>query len=352
MATLPTQILAYRGPIDAMLSRIIDEAFHDVPALSTAAHQGRQLLEDYIARPGKRIRGALVASLYDDFMGTELDEVGLRAAAALEIIQAHLLMIDDVMDKSSTRRGQPALHYVYQDTAQVSLREAEMATILFADIAYAIANHAISCLEAPPQYVTRALGWLQADIMTTNIGQFDDMSQSLGHQPTLEDIMRRYQQKTSYYSFVNPLTLGLTLAGKEKEGRAAAEAFGIPAGVAFQLGDDLLGVFGDPGQTGKSNLDDLREGKYTLLMHFAYLAADETARTTLRRLLGKTDADEADLREMQQVLEVTGAVARARQERRQAADQAIASAINSTVWSKKYGNLLRGLVEFSIERSV
>ncbi len=352
MASLPKQILAYRSAIDAMLPRIIDEAFNDVPALSTAAHEGRQLLEEYIARPGKRIRGALVASLYDDLTGTELNEVGLRAAAALEVIQAHLLMIDDVMDESPTRRGQPALHRAYQDSARVSLREAEMATILFADIAYAIANHAISQLDVPPQHVTRALGWLQADIITTNLGQFDDMSQSPARQPTFDDIMRRYQQKTSYYSFVNPLTLGLSLAGKQDEGRAAAEAFGVPAGVAFQLGDDLLGMFGDPDQTGKSNLDDLREGKYTLLMHCAYSVADDTGRMTLERLLGKADADAADLSEMQRLLESTGAVTHARQQGREAADQAIESAMSSTVWSKNHGNLLRDLVEFSIERSI
>lgn len=351
MDALPAHFLSYRDRIDAIISQVMDEAFAVVPELSSVAHDGRRMLERYITRPGKRIRGTLVASLYDDITEEQYSPIGLRAAAALEIVQAHLLMIDDVMDESPTRRGEPSLHYVYRDATDVSLREAEMATILFADIAYAVANHSISCLEVPSERVVKALGWLQTDIVTTNIGQFDDLSQSLASSPLYEDIIRRYQQKTGYYSFVNPLSLGLILAGASDTGRSEAEQFGVPAGVAFQLGDDMLGIFGDPHKTGKSNLDDLREGKYTLLMHYANMNADSSQRQVLHRLLGKSDADDADLKKVQRLLHDTGAVEQMSLVARQNADQAIRVARTAESWSSTYGNMLCELVAFLVERS-
>jgi geranylgeranyl diphosphate synthase type I len=170
----------------------------------------------------------------------------------------------------------------------------------------------------------------------TNIGQLDDISQTLSNPPAYEDAMRRYQQKTSYYTFVDPITLGRTLAG-ETNVRLAAESFGIPAGMAFQLSDDILGLYGTPDTTGKSNLDDVREGKYTFLIHYALERANQEQRMRLEEILGNASANEGDLRIVQDIVTETGAYEQAQDDAKRYAEAAVEAA---RVWSNPFQSML------------
>jgi geranylgeranyl diphosphate synthase type I len=206
----------------------------------------------------------------------------------------------------------------------------------------------VCTLDASDAAVRDAMRWLNRDIALTNIGQLDDISQTLSNPPAYEDAMRRYQQKTSYYTFVDPITLGRTLAG-ETNVRLAAESFGIPAGMAFQLSDDILGLYGTPDTTGKSNLDDVREGKYTFLIHYALERANQEQRMRLEEILGNASANEGDLRIVQDIVTETGAYEQAQDDAKRYAEAAVEAA---RVWSNPFQSMLVDIVHFAIERSV
>lgn len=347
MAQLPESLTQYRAVLEDTLQAVVTDARNQFPDLSDRSAKCFDLLTEYTLRPGKRIRGSLLAAAYDDVAGGQFNATGLKAGAALEIVQAYLLMVDDVMDESDLRRGKPTVHRLYKELFGSSLREAEMATILLGTVTQTIATDVLCSLDAPADAVRTAVQWLHKDIAFTNIGQLDDISQTITQQPSYDDMVRRYQQKTSYYTFVDPITLGRTLAGEENV-RAKAEAFGVPAGLAFQLSDDVLGLFGAPEATGKSNLDDIQEGKYTFLIHYALERADASQRAQLKAILGNRRATEHDLQIVREVVTATGALDRVKEDAASYADAALQAA---SVWTGSFGELLAETVHFSIERS-
>ncbi len=348
MADLPNDITQYRALLEGTLREVMKDARRQFPDLSDRSARCFEMLTEYTLRPGKRIRGSLLAAAYDDASGEQFGQVGLRAGAALEVVQAYLLMVDDVMDESSLRRGRPTVHRLYEEAFGSSLREAEMATILLGTITLTVATDIMYALDAPADVVREAVRWLNKDIALTNIGQLDDISQTLMQRPSSEDMLRRYRQKTSYYTFVDPITIGRTLAG-EKDVRAKAEAFGVPAGMAFQLSDDMLGLYGLPETTGKSNLDDIQEGKYTFLIHYALERADESQRVAVEEVLGSRTATESDLRRVQDIVTATDAYRRVKEDAISYADAAVEAA---AAWHGAFGMLLVNIVRFSTERSV
>jgi geranylgeranyl diphosphate synthase type I len=349
MTKIPQGLAEYRAVLDDTLQAVMNNARGRFPDLSDRSAKCFELLTEYVLRPGKRIRGSLLAAAYDDAAGEDrFHEIGLRAGAALEIVQAYLLMVDDVMDESQLRRGKPTVHRLYEELFRSSPREAEMATILLGAITQTIATDTICALEAPTDVVREVVRWLHYDIALTNIGQLDDISQTAVNRPAYADMVRRYQQKTSYYTFVGPITIGRTLAGEE-DVRTKAEAFGVPAGMAFQLSDDILGIFGEPEVTGKSNLDDMQEGKYTFLVHYALEGVDASQYAQLMTILGDRSAGEQELSIVREIIETTGALTRVKADAMSYADSAVRA---TEVWPGAFGELLTEIVRFSTERGV
>jgi len=341
----------YNQAIQAKAGTLLDEFVGLLPEHSEIAQWALDQVKEYTLRPSKRIRGSLAASAYDQAKNGQLLEAGLQLGAAIEIVQNYLLIIDDVIDRSATRRGKPTIHRLYQEATKSDEREADMAGILIGSLPGQIVNYVISQIDEQPEAKLAVIRMLALDLTITDLAQIDDIRHQFGREISEEELLRKYEQKSSYYSFVNPLACGLTLAGcDEVAARQDAERFGLPAGIAFQLRDDYLGVFGDSNQTGKPNLDDMREGKYTYMVHLAMKRISDTQRETLEHILGNERAGQAELESLQAILSETGASdeAMARAERyvetaRQAAEEA-------SSWSSPFGKLLAGLVEFSVRR--
>jgi geranylgeranyl diphosphate synthase type I len=235
--------------------------------------------------------------------GGDTDAV-VYAAAWLELFHAFALIQDDVMDGSATRRGKPAMHCALAagypggvDTNGRALRFGFNAAILLGDLALVWSNELLAA--APLSNAQReAAGPVIRKLCTEAIfGQYLDVLATL--------MVARY--KTGSYTVHRPLQLGAVLAGAGPEVLRACRAVGVPLGEAFQLRDDLLGVFGDPARTGKSRLDDLREGKHTTLMALAMQRADPGQGRRLRRLVGDPQLDEAGACAVRGILESTGA---------------------------------------------
>ncbi len=284
-----------------------------VPALDGISEELSSLtdaLTDLIAG-GKRLQPAFCYWGYRGAGGDDGDEV-VTAAAALELFQACALIHDDVMDGSDTRRGQPAVHRRF-----ASLHRTESwvgdpegfgtgAAVLLGDLCLAWSDEMLATSGLPAESLVRGhrvFAEMRTELMG---GQYLDLLEQARGGGSVERALRVARYKSAKYTIEKPLHLGAALAGAGQEVLDAYSGYGLPLGEAFQLRDDVLGVFGDPAETGKPAGDDLVEGKRTVLVALTLDAAPTAAARRLDAALG-TPLDPADVEELRAIIEDSGA---------------------------------------------
>jgi geranylgeranyl diphosphate synthase, type I len=258
---------------------------------------------------GKRLRPAFCQWGFVGAGGDPADERLVDAGAAFELMHAFALFHDDVMDDASSRRGEPTTHAVYADTHRLagwsgeSRRFGEGAAILVGDLALVLSDELLVGASAP---VWRMWNELRAEL---NIGQFLDIVGSVRGERRIEKAERIARYKSGKYTIERPLHLGALLAAPERAGELLPQLsrYGLPLGDAFQMRDDVMGVFGDTAVTGKPVGGDLLEGKPTPLLARAVTAATPAQLAVLDRV-GAADLDADDIAEIQQVIVDTGAL--------------------------------------------
>ena len=299
--------------IDDHLSRQEQRLEEVGPDLAVLVAGIRELLSG-----GKRLRVAFCYWAWRGAGGADCAEI-VTAATGLELFQAAALLHDDVMDGSETRRGRPALH---RHVAQMhddlgwsgdSERFGEAAATLAGDLCLAWSDELFSTSGLPSAAL--AAGRATFDTMRTQLmgGQYlDVLEQAVAEHHGGADVDRALQVlrfKSAKYTVEHPLLLGAAMAGAGPELLAGLSAYGLPLGEAFQLRDDVLGVFGDPGLTGKPAGDDLREGKRTVLIAQVRLLGTPQQQAVVRRHLGDPDLTHAGVTEVREALLDSGAVA-------------------------------------------
>jgi geranylgeranyl diphosphate synthase type I len=256
---------------------------------------------------GKRLRPAFCHWAYLGAGGTPDDDVVVDVGAALELLHTFALVHDDVMDGSDQRRGAPAVHRAFIDRHASTewrgeaRRFGEGAAILVGDFAFVYADR---LMARAPAEAREIFDELRVELC---VGQYLDLVGTAGGEPDAAAARRIEWYKSGKYTVERPLHLGAALAGRGPELAPALSAFGLPLGEAFQLRDDLLGVFGDTELTGKPVGDDLREGKLTPLVAFAAERADGSGRALLDRL-GAPDLDDEEIDALRGLLVDCGAV--------------------------------------------
>lgn len=281
---------------------------------------------------GRLMRPRLTVAAYLGLGGTDLAAVA-PVAAAQEMLHTAMLVHDDVLDHDDTRRGRPnvtgtarrrlAARGVHGPAAEDPVLAAGL---LGGDVAIAAAFDLAASAPVPPQVALRVVRSLARAVDTTVAGELLDVTGGL-HGPTAVDALRVAELKTAVYSCCGPLGAGAVLAGADDAVLGVLDRFGTAFGVAFQLLDDELGVFGDPQVTGKSVLSDLREGKRTELLRLAYLRADDGHRAVLDTAVGRPDLTEADAARVREVIAACGALDEARLVRADAVRTARSAAV-------------------------
>lgn len=349
-------LTSYRDAVNQALAQF----FADLPGsmqleVSEQSQDALDKVREYTLRPGKRIRGALASYAYDVAAGTRYGNAGLHAAVALELAQSYLLIIDDVMDRSDLRRGKLTVHRIYLEELPEQLNNeftADMMAVNVGLVAQHLMNLALSDAGEEPGRVVSAMQVLHRNIAATSLGQLDDLYQQIGQPVSEQDIIRKYTFKSSYYTFVNPLQLGLVLGGvNDPAVLREVEVFGTLAGIAFQLHDDVLGVYGTEGDTGKSTLDDIKEGKYTLLVHHALQHAPEADKGTLQRHLGNQGAREQDAQQVRDIMERAGSRSFVEEKALYYAEKAKGCLASSAYWNGQSQRLLQDIVDYCIQRT-
>jgi geranylgeranyl diphosphate synthase, type I len=262
---------------------------------------------------GKRLRPAFCYWGFRGAGAADCDEI-VVAAAALELLQASALIHDDVMDGSDLRRGMPAVHRrfaaLHRDAGWTGSPDSfgVAAAILLGDLCLSWCDEMLRSCGLPVERLEA--GWPVYEAMRTEVigGQYLDLATQAGSLGSVEDARRVILFKTAKYSVERPLQLGGALGGGSAPLLDAYSAFGIPLGEAFQLRDDVLGVFGDPAQTGKPAGDDLRQGKRTVLVAKALESATPAQRALLERGLGDPELTDSAVHRLREVLVDTGAL--------------------------------------------
>lgn len=258
---------------------------------------------------------------HDPAAGSPALDAVLAVAASLELFHAAALVHDDIMDNSDLRRGGPSLHrrfealHAERGWSGSAAGYGSAAALLLGDLLLGWSDGLFEsglALTAPEAAAaTRAeFGRMRTDVM---LGQYLDMLEehSWRGRPDAELLSRAHRvvvYKSAKYSVEAPLAVGASLAGASLPQLAALREFGLPLGVAFQLRDDLLGVYGDPAVTGKPSGDDLREGKRTVLIALARQSLPGSASRLLDELLGDPGLDAEQIAMLQASIRDSGAV--------------------------------------------
>jgi geranylgeranyl diphosphate synthase type I len=331
-----------RKDIDTRLSGLLDAKVDGAEEYGPEVVEMTRAFRDLCLRGGKRMRAALVVAGYRAANPTADLEPALDAGVAIELLHAYFLVHDDWMDGDDTRRGGPSVHAALGKHFE-SQKLGDSSAILAGDLGVALALEALCRVDIPPARLPRVLSafaQMQADAVA---GQQLDIA-GRGN-----DVEKTYVLKTGSYTVAGPLRVGALLAGGTDDLIVALERFALPAGVAFQLRDDLLGVFGDPKVTGKPFASDISSGKRTVLVEEAFRLATTRDKSTLMKAWGNSRASAAALRAAVGVLESCGA-RRVVEERIQELTTRALEALSSASLPESRHRLLKGAIEALTDR--
>jgi len=305
----------FRARVQAALDAFLGEQAARLAPLGDDA--GRLLAEARASvSGGKRFRAAFCYWGFHAVAGAPYDSTDddalVRACASLELLHASALVHDDYMDASDTRRGRPATHrgFAAEHRADGWRGDPEQygasAAILLGDLLLSWSDELLRRCGLPTERVVAALDVFDRCRSEVITGQFLDVSVQARGAADVDAAMTVLRYKSAKYSVERPLHIGATLAGGTGDQLARLSAVGLPLGEAFQLRDDLLGVFGDPSTTGKPAGDDLVEGKRTVLVALALDSAPPAEGARLDAALG-TALSEPDVAELRRIIDESGA---------------------------------------------
>lgn len=304
-----------KAAIDKELGHHFDAAIAEARKKDELIAEALEHTKEIALAGGKRIRGALLYWAYFGVGGKEKKKI-LKAAVAIELIHLFLLVHDDIIDRGDLRHGKETLHKMLEKKYRknISVEEAQhfgqSIAIILGDMLYAIANKIILEAGFPQPEAVRALVQLQKIVATTIIGQSQDITIEYNKNPSQEEVLAMYENKTARYTFEGPLHVGAMLAGcNDKKTFALLSSYALPLGIAFQIKDDILGVFGSEQKIGKSVASDIEEGKQSLLVVKARQLATIAQKKQLNAILGKRNLTSKEIKIFQDILKSTGALA-------------------------------------------
>ena len=270
----PWDSAAFRGRIETTVQEFVDQQAGWLDALGPDAQRLIEHARTSVSG-GKRLRAAFAWWGHLAVAEPADPDALIRACASLELLHASALVHDDYMDASDVRRGRPATHRAFERLhrengwAASSEQYGAAAAILLGDLLLSWSDEMLRTSGLPAERVLDALGFFDLTRSEVVTGQFLDVSAQARGATDVDTAMTVLRYKSAKYSIERPLHIGAALAGAGPETQRELTAFGLPLGEAFQLRDDLLGVFGDPDLTGKPAGDDLTEGKRTVLIALA-----------------------------------------------------------------------------------
>ncbi|MGJ9402335.1 polyprenyl synthetase family protein [Arthrobacter sp. KK5.5] len=315
-AAKPADADTFTAEVNAVLADFLREQHEVVAGISPHAAELVASIQDLV-RGGKRMRPRFAFWGFVGAGGDPTSEVVVRAGASLELFQAAALIHDDLIDRSDTRRGRPSVHKRFESIHErngwdrVASRFGEAASVLAGDLCLSYSEQMFAGIPGEHRSARAVFDRMRTQVMA---GQYLDVleesaGRSYGAGNALDRARTILTYKSAKYSTENPLLIGGALAEAAGDLLDGYTEFALPLGKAFQLRDDVLGVFGDPVETGKPAGDDLREGKRTELVAHALLLAQPEDGSFIQARLGSAELGVADIDRMRSIIGSCGALA-------------------------------------------
>jgi len=268
-------------------------------------------LEDSL-KGGKAVRGSLVCH-GAIACGGKVTPAIIDLALAFELFHTYLLIHDDLIDRDDMRRGKPSFHKRYQHMDNDGYLPSDpehfgrSMAIMAGDILCSMGYDLICKTDLPAEIKLKIVDHVTQTLFETGAGEILDVLNDLADNPSKEHLMKVHTLKTSRYTFYSPLTVGAFAVGASREQLEVLQNYSFPIGIAFQLHDDLLGMFGEAEKLGKPVYSDLREGKQTLLIIEAYKRASAREKLILDSALGNPELTDGQAKAVREIVKGTGA---------------------------------------------
>lgn len=347
------QLHAYQQRLNQEIQQYAKQARKQV--LQSYGSNARLETDAYLAileRGGKRIRGSLTLLGYE-MCGGKDSQMIIKAALAVEMMHAYILIIDDIQDHSQTRRGGPSAHQQlaqYHQQKQYAQDDYHFGISIAMNAALAGAHQAtieLALLDAPQELKLKAISIMNRTMAVTAHGQTQDIMNEVVPHVELADIEKTLEWKTAHYTILNPLHVGMVLAGADCHATDAITTYALHTGKAFQVSDDILGIFGSEFASGKSPMDDIREGKRTVLTVHALQVASNGNKNFLLQMLGNHQLTQDQFERCKEIIIATGALEVAKDYVQQHVASALkALEIDQAPWLDDGGKFLRGLAVY------
>lgn len=352
------ELKKFKSVFDAELEKYLDQRIVQAKKISPWAVSFVGDLKKYMLAGGggKRIRPALMYFGYLALGGEKRKEM-IRASMSVELLHASFLIQDDIIDRDDLRHGEKTMHYYYSGLAKkdLNLDKAESChygisqAICSADIAFKMAFKMLIESSFEEKIKIKAIDKLCDLIFNTAVGEMSDVLAEDTKDITEEQAINILEYKTARYTVEGPLHLGLIMAGAGDKLLKDSTAFSIPLGIAFQIQDDILGVFGTSEETGKPVGADIREGKKTLLIVKALEWGSANDKKEIMSALSNRRVSAAQVEKVKQIIIDTGSLEYSKKLAEKLVDRSRRALMKSKL-SKKNKKFFSDIAGFIIKR--
>ncbi len=341
----------YKEKIEFRLKTFLDEKISEAEKISDSSGEIMQYIKDFNLRGGKRIRSILIIMAYKSLGGKNENTI-IDIAVSAELMQSFLLIHDDIIDDDDLRRGGPTFHRIYAEKykgCDNPKNFGESMAIIAGDLLASFGNEIISKSAFDEEKKLKLLQKFNKIVKLTGYGEIIDILSGLKTNVTEQDILKMHRLKTAIYTIEGPLHMGAIAAGASDEQLKTLTNYAIPLGQAFQIKDDILGMFGSEVKLGKPADSDIKEGKKTLLIIKAIENSSDENKKFIRHCLGKKEITSEGLSKLREILKKSGALDYSKELSEKLVNKA-KDAIKNSDFEKQGKDFLLEIADYIIKR--
>jgi len=350
------ELLNYKKIVDKKLAGYFSQKLREMNRVGASAKEAVRSIQYLTLAGGKRLRAAFMYWGYVGAGGKEIDNI-IEVSMSIELTHIFLLIHDDIIDRDDFRHGVSAIHKKYENLARKFYKKVDAKhfgdsmAIITGDIAAAFGNEIIFNSKFKPEIILKALDKLQDIVTVTVSGEIFDVVLEAKGKALEKEVLKVHENKTAKYTVEGPLHLGAMLAGANDRILKDLSDYAVPIGIAFQIQDDILGVFGNERKLGKPVCSDLREGKQTLLIVKALGKGSKQQKKLIERLLGNKEITDKEIELFRQVVRDTGSLEYSRNLAAELAEKG-KEALKKAKLSQEAKNFLIGIADYIVNREV
>ncbi len=349
-------LASFKAKLDKEIEKYFDIVIKETVQRDALMADAVKYVKQTVLAGGKRLRPAFMYYGYLAAGGEEKEKI-LRTSVSIELVHTFLLIHDDIIDRDKKRHGMDTVNFRYEKIGKKFFKKNDFEhfgnsmALIIGDMIGALGNQIIFDSQFEAKDIMRALSKLQSIISLTVIGQAQDIYIGYRNRAREDQVLEMYGNKTAKYTIEGPLQLGAILGGADREIMDGLSSYALPLGIAFQIQDDILGIFGSEKKIGKRVGADIAEGKQTLLIVKAKEKAGPPQKKKLENILGKKDLTAQNISDFRKVIKDTGALdyARAMAQRLVAEAKEAAEKLNIRAEAKEF---LVGVADYMANREI